>query len=835
MVKLTPMMEQYYKIKKRYKNCILLYRLGDFYESFDQDAEILSKELGIVLTRRGGNPLAGIPYHTLNKYLPVLVKKGHKVAICEQLEDPVPGKLVKRDVIKIVTPGTITDDYLLHHKNNNFLMSLVKEGQKIGIAFVDISTGEFNVSVIVEKEAEASLLNLISQFNPSECILPVSLYENKEFLQKIEAEFRDLYISPFENYHFYYQNAYEGLTKHFKILSLESFGIEKLKISIMAAGAALEYLKETQKAQISNIRKLSLFNSSNYMILDSSTLKNLEVFQNLTDSSHTGTLIEILDQTVTSMGGRLLRRWIQQPLLKIQDIKQRLNYVDELYKSVFARNDLREILQNFQDIERLLTKINYGSANARDLVILKKSLGLIPLLNELNLEHAPLVKDIINNLKSFPEIIELIDQSIKDDPPTSIKEGGFIKSGYNTELDELRKISKSSKDWILDLENKEKINTGIKNLRIKYSKTIGYYIEITKTNIKLVPKRYIRKQTLKNVERYIIPELKELELKILSADEKIKNIEYELFQEIRYEIMKKTDDIQELSKKIAFLDLISTFAEVSKKNNYIKPEISNNDNLIIDIKDGRHPVVEKLLEHEQFIPNDVYLDKKECIIILTGPNMAGKSTYIRQVALILILAQIGCFIPATSGKISVVDRIFSRIGAFDEITKMRSTFMVEMNETANILNNATDKSLVILDELGRGTATFDGLSIAWAVVEYIHDNLKCKTLFATHYHQLCELENYMSRVVNYHISIKERGDEIIFLRKIKRGGSDRSFGIQVARLAGLPDEVIIRAKKILNKLEEEDPVHLKSMPKVSQITSKNKISRKKQIQKKLFE
>ncbi len=836
MVKKTPMMEQYYQLKKKYKNCILLFRLGDFYESFDQDAEVLSKELGIVLTRRGGNPLAGIPYHTLNKYLPTLVKNGYKVAICEQLEDPVPGKLVKRDVIRIVTPGTITEDFLLNHKVNNYLMSLVKEGPKFGLAFVDISTGEFIVSEIVEKkveETEATILNLISQFNPSECILPFTLFENNEFLKKIKSEFRDLHISPFENYHYYYQNAYDGLTKHFKILSLESFGIENLKEAIIAAGSALEYLKETQKAQISNIRKLSLHKSSDHMILDLSTLKNLEIFQNINDGSRKGTLIEILDQTVTSIGGRLLRRWLQQPLLKIPEINKRLNYVDELYKSLFIRNDLRELLQKFQDIERLITKINYGSANARDLIILKNSLELIPLLKELNIKDTPLIGDIIINLQSFPEIIHLIEISIKDDPPASIKEGGFIKSGYNAELDKLRTTAKNSKNLILEFENKEKNNTGIKNLRIKYNKIIGYYVEITKSNLSSVPKRYVRKQTLKNVERFIIPELKELELEILSADDKIKNIEYELFQEIRNEIMGKTQKIQELAKNIAFLDLISTFAEISKKFNYIKPIIS--DDSVIDIKNGRHPVVEQLLEHEQFIPNDIYLDNENCIIILTGPNMAGKSTYIRQVALTLIMAQIGCFIPASSGKICVVDRIFSRIGAFDEITKMRSTFMVEMNETANILNNATNKSLVILDELGRGTATFDGLSIAWAVVEYIHDNLKCKTLFATHYHQLCELENYMSRVVNYHISIKEHGDHIIFLRKIVRGGSDRSFGIQVARLAGLPDEIIIRAKKILNKLEDEDPVHLKSMPKVSQISNKNKISKKKQIQKKLFE
>ncbi|MFX1452084.1 MAG: DNA mismatch repair protein MutS, partial [Promethearchaeota archaeon] len=556
MVKLTPMMEQYYELKKKYKNSILLFRLGDFYESFDHDAEILSKELGIVLTRRAGNPLAGIPYHTINKYLPILVKKGHKVAICEQLEDPVPGKLVKRDVIRIVTPGTITEDFLLNHKVNNYLMSLVKEGHKIGVAFIDISTGEFNVSELAEKEGEPNFLDLISQFNPSECIIPSSLFDNNDFIKPLKSEFPDLHLTSYENYHFYYQNAYEGLTKHFKILSLESFGIEKLKLAIIAAGAALEYLKETQKAQISNIGKLSLFNSSNYMILDSSTLKNLEIFQNINDGSQKGTLIEVLDQTVTSMGGRLLRRWLQQPLLKIQEIKKRLNYSEELYNSIFARNDLREILQNFQDIERLITKINYGSANARDLVILKKSLELIPLLKELNLEQTPLIKDIIINLQIFPDIIQLIENSIKDDPPTSIKEGGFIKSGYNTELDELREISRSSKDWILELENKEKNNTGIKNLRIRYSKTIGYYIEITKSNLNLVPKRYIRKQTLTNAERFIISELKELELKILSADEKIKNLEFALFQEVRNEIIKQTKDIQDLAKNIAFLDVI---------------------------------------------------------------------------------------------------------------------------------------------------------------------------------------------------------------------------------------------------------------------------------------
>ncbi|MHA1383578.1 MAG: DNA mismatch repair protein MutS [Candidatus Helarchaeota archaeon] len=833
MVKLTPMMKQYYDVKKKYKDCVLLFRLGDFYESFDKDAEILSKELGIVLTRRGAHQLAGIPYHAKNKYLPTLIKNGYKVAICEQLEDPVPGKLVKRDVVRIVTPGTITEDYLLNHKTNNYLMSIVKEGKKIGLAFVDISTGEFYISELGEKNSQTSFLNLISQFNPSECILPNSLSEQNEFINQIKEDFPNLYISPFENYNFFYDTAYEVLIKHFKVISLEGFGVEKLRIAIQAAGAALIYLENTQKSQISNIRKLSLFKSSNHMILDLSTLKNLEVFQNLNDGSQKGTLIEVLDLTATSMGGRLLRRWIQQPLLKIDEINQRLKFVEELFNSLFIREDIREILQKFQDIERLITKVNYGSANARDLVVLKKSLKLIPKLKEIKSENTPLINDQFDKLQQLPEIIQLIDNSIVEDPPTTIKEGGFIKDGYHKELDELRKLSKNSKAWILELENKEKINTGIKNLRIRFSKTIGYYVEITKANLKLVPKRFIRKQTLKNVERFVIPELKELEAKILSANEKIKNIEYELFQKIRNQIIEKTDEIQDIAQKIAFLDLITTFAEVSKKNNYIKPEISNSN--IIKIKDGRHPVVEQLLNHGKFIPNDIILDDKKYIIILTGPNMAGKSTYIRQVALILIMAQIGCFIPASSAKIGVVDRIFSRIGAYDEITKMRSTFMVEMHETANILNNATEKSLVILDELGRGTATFDGLSIAWSVVEFIHENIKCRTLFATHYHQLCEIENYMNHVVNYHISIKEKGDEIIFLRKILRGGSDRSFGIQVARLAGLPNAVITRAKKILDKLEEEDPVHLKAMPKISHKIEENKKTKKKITQKRLFE
>ncbi|MHA1378457.1 MAG: DNA mismatch repair protein MutS [Candidatus Helarchaeota archaeon] len=833
MVKLTPMMKQYYEVKKKYKDCVLLFRLGDFYESFDNDAEILSKVLGIVLTRRGGHPLAGIPYHTKNKYLPILIKNGYKVAICEQLEDPIPGKLVKRDVVRIVTPGTITEDYLLNHKINNYLMSIVKEGIKIGMAFVDISTGEFYISEIREKNSKISFLTLISQFNPSECILPISLSEQNEFVNKIKIEFPDLLITPFENYHFFYENAFELLTKHFKVLSLEGFGVEKQNVAIQAAGAALSYLKNSHKSQISNVRKLSLFKSSNYMLLDLSTLKNLEIFQNLYDGSQKGTLIDVLDQTVTSMGGRLLRRWIQQPLIKISKINQRLEFVEELFKSIFIREDIREILKNFQDIERLITRINYGSANARDLVILKNSLMLIPKLKEIKSDKTPILNKELHNIRTLPKIIQLIDNSIIEDPPTTIKEGGFIKEGYDKELDDLRNILKNSKKWILELENKEKINTGIKNLKIRYNKNIGYYIEITKANLKSVPQRFVRKQTLKNAERYIVPELKELEAKILTADDKIKNIEYELFQQICSHIIEKTNDIQEIAQRIAVLDTISTFADISKRNDYIKPEISDSD--IINIKNGRHPVVENLLDPGQFIPNDIILDKKKYIIILTGPNMAGKSTYIRQVALILIMAQMGCFIPASSAKIGIVDRIFSRIGAFDEITKMRSTFMVEMHETANILNNATEKSLIILDELGRGTATFDGLSIAWAVVEFIHDHLKSKTLFATHYHQLCEIENYMEYVVNYHISIKEKGDEIIFLRKIQKGGSDRSFGIQVAKLAGLPNEVITRAKKILKKLESEDPTHLKAMPKVSRKIEEDKKTKKKFTQKKLFE
>ncbi|MHA1784116.1 MAG: DNA mismatch repair protein MutS [Candidatus Helarchaeota archaeon] len=805
--KMTPLQKQYMEIKQRHQDCLLLFRMGDFYETFDDDAVTCSKALGIALAKRQGQDLAGVPYHALDKYLPILIKKGFKVAICEQVEDPKTktGKIVKREVTRIITPGTVYENDLLDDKVNNFIFCITTAKKNIGIAFIDFSTGEFLVTELKKIDFLGQILNLLHKFNPAECLLPINLFEDKELYGSLKKEFPNIFITTINDYHFEFENAYEELISHFKTTSLDGFGVEEFKIGIQAAGAILSYLKNMQKSSLKNLIKITPYYSASYMNLDVATQKNLEITQNIVDGGLKGSLLEIFDNTASPMGARLLRKWIIQPLTIIEKIQQRQDAVEELFQDVFKRQEIREILSQIFDIERLISKVSYGNANGRDLLTLKNSLVKIKELKKIGQFNSELLIESIKKITDLPEVIELIDKNIKDDCPITIKEGGIIKKGINSELDELREIQKNSKQWILNLESEERKKTKIKNLKIKYNKVFGYFIEVTKANSKDVPDRYIRKQTLVNAERYIVPELKDFEVKILSADEKIKNIEYELFIDIRRKVAEKVEEIQETARSVAIFDVISTFAEVAKLNNYVKPIVNGRSK--IEIIEGRHPVVEKISGSQKFIPNDTYMDSNEnLVIILTGPNMAGKSTYIRQIALITLMAQIGSFVPAKRAVIGIVDRIFSRVGAFDDISRQRSTFMVEMNETANILNNATKRSLIILDELGRGTSTFDGLSIAWSVVEHIHNETKAKTLFATHYHQLCQIENYLPGVKNYHIQIKEQGNEMIFLRKITRGGSDKSFGIEVAKLAGIPSPVIERAQKILKKLEAGDPI-----------------------------
>lgn len=846
--KLSPMMKQYYKLKREYENYVLLYRMGDFYETFDKDAEIISKALDIALTRRTGHgeKLAGIPYHALDKYLPLLIRKGLKVAICEQeldqgqkvYEKIDKAKVVKRKVVRVVTAGTLLESSLLDERKNNFLVALCKEKSHIGASCVDISTGEFFLTQFDGPNAIISLINFLSQLGPAEIILPPSLMEGGDLYDSLKLNFPDVQVESFEEFRFIYENAHQDLCAHFGTSSLEGFGVERSTHGITAAGAILQYLKETQKSKLVNITSLRLHSNTEHLTIDAATLKNLEIMQNIADGSSRGTLLEIFDHAVTSMGSRLLRRWLQQPLMVIEKIEERQAAVGEFHDKVLLREETRDLLKQIHDIERLVSRIGYGSANARDLIALKNSLRVVPEIRKVLTSEALILKQIVNELHELPEIVGLIERVIVDNPPAGLHDGKLIKPGNHSELDELREISSNTKRIVSRLEEEERRKTGIKNLKIKFNKVFGYFIEVTKSFKDRVPKdRYVRKQTLVNAERYITPELKEFEAKILSADEKIKSIEHELFLQTLDKIKKRVVPIQETATGLAKLDVLCTFAEVAKRNDYVKPTMNSEDR--IDISEGRHPVVEKLASTERFVPNDALLDTKSSqIVIITGPNMGGKSTFIRQVALITLLAHVGSYVPAKHASIGIVDRIFSRIGAFDDLTKQRSTFMVEMNETANILNNATSRSLVILDELGRGTSTFDGLSIAWSVIEHLHNKIRCKTLFATHYHQLIELEHYLPRVKNYHLQIREVGDELFFLYKIEQGGSDKSFGIHVAKLAGLPSRVIDRARVVLEKLEEGDPVSPHLPPKVQAQKIKQegrKVKKKERTQKKLFE
>ncbi|MDT3699538.1 MAG: DNA mismatch repair protein MutS [Thermincola sp.] len=807
MTALTPMMKQYMAIKEENPGSILFFRLGDFYEMFLDDAETASRVLEITLTARdGGNgtkiPMCGVPHHAADSYIAKLIEKGYRVAICEQVEDPRTAKgIVKREVTRVITPGTVTDGSMLDEGNYNFLLSIVKDELGYGIGVAEITTGYFAVTEITGARALAKLTDEIARLKPVECIMPDELSDNKELCARLSGQ--NIAVSYFPTQAFTSKNAYGALTQHFGTSSLEGFGCENLKLGQRAAGGVLAFLKDTQKNALTHFNRLLPYTTENFMLLDNATRRNLELTQTLRDHQKKGSLLWVLDSTVTAMGARQLKVWVEQPLLDIAEINSRLDSVEELVNNVFLRNDLQSLLNKVYDLERLAGRIAYGNANARDMVALKNSLEIMPGL-QLLLEdaHSPGLRAITEALDSMEDIVTLIDLAVSEEPPLSVRDGGIIKKGYNDEVDRLRTASKEGKGWIAALEAKEKERTGIKSLKVGFNKVFGYYIEITNANLGIAPDDYTRKQTLANAERFVTPALKEYENMILGAEDRVIQLEYELFCDLRNRVNLEVPRIQRCAAMLARLDVLQSLAEAAIKNNYTKPVVNERD--ILEIKEGRHPVVEKVLAGETFVPNDTYLDGAENRLdMITGPNMAGKSTYMRQVALICLLAQIGSFVPAEQAVTGVVDRIFTRVGASDDLATGQSTFMVEMNEVANILNNATAKSLVVLDEIGRGTSTFDGLSIAWAVAEYILDNRKigAKTLFATHYHELTELADIFPGVQNHSVAVREKGEDIIFLRKIVPGGADRSYGIQVARLAGLPNEVLIRAGEILVTLE----------------------------------
>jgi DNA mismatch repair protein MutS len=800
-------MKQYQKIKTKHPDSILLFRMGDFFETFEDDAVKAAKVLGITLTKRAHGasaevPLAGFPHHALDSYLPKLVRAGYRVAICEQLEDPKFAKgIVKRDVIEVVTPGVAFSEKLLDHKSNNYLAAIYLKDDIAGVSFSDISTGEFYTTEVHEKQ----LKETIESIAPSEILLSKREMSKLEFLlRQIPFKFTTTKV---DEWVYSYEYCFEILTMHFKTASLKGFGLDNQSNAIIAAGVVFHYLQETQKSNLNHIRKISLYNSTDYMALDPSTKRNLEIISSISDGSRSGTLISILDRTKTAMGGRLLKRWVTLPLKKIEPIKNRLEAVEEFFKSGKLRNALIEELKEIGDLERIISKICTGRANPRDVINLKLSLMKIPLIKDhLKSVVTSTLQKLRDSFVGLGYIVDKIDSTINEDTPLNIADGGVIKEGANAELDELRTLSTSGKDWIAKLQAQERERTQIPSLKVAYNKVFGYYIEISNTHKNKIPEDYIRKQTLVNSERYITPGLKTYEEKILNAEEKIYKLESELFNELRLLISEEAEKIQKNAQLIAMIDCFINFAELAIENNYSKPEINNND--IIQIKNGRHPVVEKILPYgEKFTPNDTFIDNaKNQIMIITGPNMSGKSVYLRQVGLIVLLAQIGSFVPAESAMIGLVDKIFTRVGASDNLASGESTFLVEMHEAANIVNNATPQSLILLDEVGRGTSTFDGLSIAWALTEYLHENLNvcAKTLFATHYHELNELSNTYPRIVNYKVDVREVGNKVIFLHKVLAGSADHSYGIQVAEMAGLPTSITKRAKQILKNLESKE-------------------------------
>jgi DNA mismatch repair protein MutS len=800
MSDLTPLMNQYKSIKRDYPNAILFFRVGDFYEMFYEDAVTASKVLQITLTSRNKGkadqvPLCGVPYHAADSYIAKLIRNGFKVAICEQVEDPKIAKgIVKRDVVRVITPGTFLSENALDEKENNFILSIYPKGKIYGLAFADLSTGEFFLY-----ETIGTLDDEIRRLNPSEILHPEGL--NISGLQTPDPRLQTHFTS-YPDWSFDYPEARKRLLNHFRVNSLEGYGCEGMVVAISSAGALISYLDETQKGTLGNIRRVKPLMKGTYMFLDAPTQRNLELISSLSEGTKDCSLLGILDRTVTAMGGRLIKNWVLYPLLDIEEIKKRQETISELKDNSILTGEIQDRLKGVYDLERLTGRITMNLSNARDMLALKNSLKAMPEIKKL-LEglNSKMLSEIFERIEDFPDIVSLIDKAVHEGPPFTLREGRIIKDGYNEELDSLRSISTKGKGFIAELEAREKERTGISSLKVRYNKVFGYYIEVTKANLSQVPSDYMRKQTLIGAERFITPELRDYEEKVLRAEERILELEYEIFQKVREEIANEAERVQRTAKAIAELDVLTSLAIVARYYNYCQPIVDDSE--AIEIVEGRHPVLERLDLGERFIPNDTLLDCSENqLLIITGPNMAGKSTYMRQVALIVLMTQIGSFIPAKEARIGLVDRIFTRVGATDIITKGQSTFMVEMNETANILNNATRKSLILLDEIGRGTSTFDGVSIAWSVAEYIHENIKARTLFATHYHELTELALTLNGIKNYSISVKEWKEEIIFLRKIVGGGTDRSYGIQVARLAGLPEDIILRAKEVLANLEK---------------------------------
>lgn len=808
MTEYTPMMQHYLKTHEEYKDCILFYRLGDFYEMFFDDAKVVSKELELTLTGKSCGaeeraPMCGIPYHAAETYLTRLVKKGYKVAICEQVEDPKLAKgMVKREVTRVVTPGTTLNAQALDETKNNYIMCIAYIGDHYGISSADITTGDYYVT---EVDSERKLLDEVNKYQPTEIICNEAFYISGIDIDDMKNRM-GIVIYSLDAWYFSDETAQMTLKDHFKVRDLEGLGLADYDSGVVAAGALLKYLYETQKTTLSNLVAIHPYTTGKFMIIDSSTRRNLELVETLREKQKRGSLLWVLDKTRTAMGARTLRSFVEQPLIERTEIEERYDAIDEFNTNAITREEIREYLNPVYDLERLITRVTYQTANPRDLIAFRNSIHMLPPIKTLMSDfQSPLLKRLYEQLDTLDELYELIERSIAEEPPLTLHDGGILKEGYNEEVDRLRKAKTDGKSWLADLEAKEREKTGIKNLKIKYNKVFGYYLEVTNSFKDMVPDYFTRKQTLANAERFITPELKELEDVILGAEDKLIVLEYELFREVRQKVADEVVRIQKTAKAVAQIDVFASLATVAEQNNYCRPKL--NEKGLIDIKDGRHPVVERMIQNEMFVANDTYLDNgSNRVSIITGPNMAGKSTYMRQSALIVLMAQIGSFVPAKSAKIGIVDRIFTRVGASDDLASGQSTFMVEMSEVANILRNATSNSLLILDEIGRGTSTFDGLSIAWAVVEYISNSklLGAKTLFATHYHELTELEGKISNVNNYCIAVKEKGDDIVFLRKIVKGGADKSYGIQVAKLAGVPDPVINRAKEIVEELVTAD-------------------------------
>jgi len=804
----TPMMKQYLSIKERHKNAILFFRLGDFYEMFFDDAETASRELDLVLTGRGQEenrmPMCGIPFHAADNYIARLIEKGYRVAICEQVSDPKEKGLVDREVIKIITPGTVIETNLLSDKANNYLVAITKEKDKYGLAYIDASTGEFKITVVPAKE---KLLDEINRIAPAEVLISDLLEDfwkpanklrgfqkdgNRDVQSRVSQQtFRDTYDT---------EAAESKLKEFFKINNLESFGLIPVKAAWGAAAAILDYLQDARKSALDQIKYIKPYQIEDFMFIDIATRRNLELVQTIRDKSYKGSLLWVLDKTQTSMGARMLRRWVLQPLLDKGQIEQRLEAVAEFFNNTMLRVELTKEIRQIADVERVVGRIASESANAKDIIALKETLKELP---RLKFQMTNVKCQMLGQVKSLPdfnEILDLIEQAIVDDPPFVLKEGGLIKQGYSPEIDEIKNAARQGKEWISQLENEERRRTGIKSLKVGFTKVFGYYIEVTNANLAQIPDNYIRKQTLVNAERFITPELKDKESLILNADERMKEIEYKAFCDVRSKVAQSTAALQQLAESLAQLDVLLSLAQVAVENDYCRPQISGSPNILIS--GSRHPVVERTMGNYQFVHNKVERNQKDsCFLLITGPNMGGKSTYMRQVALTCLMAQIGSFVPAKSAEIGLVDRIFTRIGAMDDIFSGQSTFMMEMTETANILNNATEKSLIILDEIGRGTATFDGMSIAAAVAEYIYTKIKAKTLFATHYHEITQLADNHHGMKNLHVLIKEEGDHVTFLHRIAEGTADKSYGIQVAQIAGLPPEVVERAKQVYDKLE----------------------------------